>query len=73
MMSNGLVKNTLLSNGKPLTLGGFVEELGGAQVRGKRAFRGCVPEELNSDEEEDLPENEVSKRTDKQNFNYPVK
>ena len=65
MMSNGLVKNTLLSNGKPWTLGGFVEELGGAQVRGKRTFGVCVPKELCSDEEGDLPEEEVSKLTDK--------
>lgn len=41
-MSNGLVKNTPLLNGKPWTLGNFVTELGGAQVRGKRTFGICI-------------------------------
>ena len=71
MMSNGLVKNTPLSNGKPWTLGGFVDELGGAQVRGKRTFGVCVPEELSSDEEEDMFEEEVSEITDEY-YNHPV-
>ena len=51
MMSKGLVKNLPLSNGKPWTLGSFVEQLGGAQVRGKRTFGICVPDNANSDEE----------------------
>ena len=46
-----------LSNGKLWTLG-FVEELGGAQVRRKRTFGVCVPFD-SSDEEDNLLEEEV--------------
>ena len=38
IVSNGLVINSPLSSGKPWTLGEYVSELGGAQVRGKRTF-----------------------------------
>ncbi len=47
-MSSGLVKNMPLSSGDPWTLGGFVKELGGAQVRGKRTFGVCVPSNSSS-------------------------
>ena len=38
IVSNGLIRNTPLPSGKPWTLGGYIEEFGGVQARGKRTF-----------------------------------
>lgn len=49
IVSNGLVIDAPLSNGKPWTLGNYIAEMGGAQVRGKRTFGVCVTDD-DSDE-----------------------
>ena len=38
IVSNGLVTNGPLQDGKPWTLGNFIEELKGAQAKSKRTF-----------------------------------
>ena len=43
LVSNGLVTNGPLQDGKPWILGNFIEELGGAQAKSKRTFGVCVP------------------------------
>ena len=42
LVSNGLVTNGLLHDGRPWTLGNFIEELGGVQARSKRTFGVCA-------------------------------
>ena len=56
IVSNGLVTNGLLQDGKPWTLRNFIEELGGAQANSKRTFGVCVPPilEISDDEDVDL-------------------
>lgn len=55
LISNGLVTDMLLGNGKPWTLGGYTVELGGTQSRGKRTFGIIVPFQL----EEELDDKEL--------------
>ena len=55
VVSGGIVKDTPLDDGESWTLGGYVEGIGGQNVRGKKTFGICVPD---SDEEEN--EEEVS-------------
>ena len=55
IVSNDLVTNGLLQDGKPWTLGNFIEELGGAQAKSKRTFGVCVPPILEiSDDDVDI-------------------
>ena len=51
IVSSGLVMDSPLSSGKRWTLGEYVAELGGAQVRGKRTFGICIPDSEHDDEE----------------------
>ena len=52
IVSNGLVTNGPLQDGKPWTLGNFIEELGG---KSKRTFGVCVPPILEiSDDNDDV-------------------
>ena len=51
IVSNGLVMDSPLSSGKPWTLGEYVSELGGTQVRGKRTFGICLPDDKEGDDE----------------------
>ena len=48
VVSGGVVKDTPCENGEEWTLGGYVEGIGGQNVRGKKTFGLFVP---NSDEE----------------------
>ena len=56
LVSNGLVTNGSLHDGKSWTLGNFIEELGGVQARSKRTFGVCAPPvlEISDDDIEDV-------------------
>ena len=55
LVSNGLIANEPLQDGRPWTLGNFITGVGGTQARSKRTFGICVfiipPLEIISDDE----------------------
>ncbi len=60
LISSGLVLDNPLASGEQWTLGGYMEEFGGPQVRGKRTFGVVVPpDEEEQEEDEDQGRSEV--------------
>ena len=43
LVSNGLIANEALQDGRPWILGNFIAEVGGTQARSQRNFGICVP------------------------------
>lgn len=63
IVSKGLIMDGPLSSGEHWTLGGYTSEIGGVQIRSKRAFGIVVSDsddEPDSDGEEERPKSEVS-------------
>ena len=57
VVSGGIVRDTPLEHGEPWTLGGYVDEIGGSSVRGKKCFGIYVP--IDTEEEEEYEEVKV--------------
>ena len=52
MVSGGIVKESPLNDGDQWTLGGYVEGIGGQNVRGKKTFGLFVPDSDDEDRDE---------------------
>ena len=52
MVSGGIVKDSPLNDGDQWTLGGYVEGIGGQNVRGKKTFGLFVPDSDDEDRDE---------------------
>ena len=61
LVSSGLVLDTPLPDGEEWMLGGYVDVIGGPQVRGKRTFGIVVPLEDDEEEEEDDGEEKTTR------------
>ena len=51
VVSGGLVMDDPLQDGKPWTLGGYVQEIGGVSARGKKTFGIYIPLDVEEDDE----------------------
>ena len=54
VVSGVVVKNTPYENGEGWTLGGYVEGMGGQNVRGKKTFGLFIPDSDEEEEEEEV-------------------
>ena len=54
VVSGGVVKNTPSESGEEWTLGGYIEGIGGQNVRGKKTFGLFVPDSDDEGEEEEV-------------------
>ena len=54
VVSGGIVKDTPLDGGESWTLGGYVEGIGGQNVRGKKTFGIYVPDSDDKEDEEEV-------------------
>ena len=59
VVSGGLVMDATLQDGRPWTLGGYVQEIGGVSARSKKTFGIYIP--LDVEEEETLVSSEMHK------------